>query len=109
MLSFLLIILFAVHLTSAKDFLDNCPLDPTQKVDDDLVVDVLQTFYKDLTDLRAIKELWRMTKADEKCTDEHTIEGRNVLSNINLSNIHVDRDYGIKRSPNLTLLSEVPA
>lgn len=95
------IITAVVQLTSANDdFLNNCPIDATQRVGNDRVIDVLNTFYKDLTDLRAIQQCgW--IKKDDRFTEEHTIGALQVLRKVNSSNMHVDRDYGIKKSPNL--------
>lgn len=106
MLSIILITV-ALQSTVANCSLNKSPIDGVQRIDNDVVADILQTFYDDLIRVRAITGLWQMTKATEHYTDEHTAEGVNLLEDINSFCLDVDKRYGIKRSPNPTLLAEV--
>lgn len=48
-----IVIIVVVQSTFANGFLDECPIDRTQRIGNDLVIDVLGTFYKDLVFVQA--------------------------------------------------------
>lgn len=53
----LLVIAAACHVTTAGAFLDDCPIDREHRLGDVLVLDVLESFYKDLIFVQACTEL----------------------------------------------------
>lgn len=90
-------------------FLEKCPLDRTQRVDNDVAVDILQDFYNDLIRVEGIVGLGLGSKPNKNFTDEHTKGTNKVLKDVHQFVWDVDKKYGIKKSPNLTLLAAVHA
>lgn len=73
-----LVTMIALRINSAStDFLDDCPIDLEQRIDDDRVVDILETFYKDLqfvqasTQSRQVRDYSRLSQGLEECIDSH--------------------------------------
>lgn len=94
----------ALQLTSASGFLDRYSIDRRQRVEDDLVIDVLLSFYKDLFDVGGIRGAGEITRSHEGCIEDHLKHGLSALKAINAFNIAVDDWYKIRKSPNFRLL-----
>lgn len=101
MLSFLLITVL-LHVTPARAFLDNCPVNRTQWIDSSVVVDVLQNFYQDLTECGCIKQSSQSSDANPECEDR-----LRLLIELEKFNDFVNFYYGIEDGSDLQLLSIV--
>lgn len=105
MLSYVLITLVASQLTLANGFLEQCQFNRSRRIDDDLVVDVLENFYRDLADVQAIRGL--PETETRNFTDDNRADALDVLKLVHKYVLEVDKTYNVRKSPDYDMLSEL--
>lgn len=107
MLYLVIIATAALQAASARGYLEECLLNRTQWLDDDVAIDVLRTFYMDLRRVGGIRGEGEIAAPSDPVAERRFRDALDTLKVVNAFNIAVDGWYRLQKSPNLAVLAEV--